>query len=169
MREPPWMVQAKAEIGVREFAGAADNPRVVAYFAACGLKASPFTDDETPWCAAFVGAMLANSGFRGTGNAMARSYTRWPGSIKLGGPVYGAVTVIHRVPEHPTQGHVGFLMGKDLNSLALLGGNQNDAVNVAKFARSRLIGYYWPFGFQIEPEWVGPPMPSNTGSGDKVT
>ena len=45
----------------------------------------PMADDESPWCAAFVGAVLAECGLAGTGSLTARSYLKWgvPGDIAV--------------------------------------------------------------------------------------
>lgn len=158
MNEPIWLTHARKFIGVHETPGAGDNETIVSFFASAGLMGEPFTDDETPWCAAFVGAVLATAGFQPTRSALARSYERWIAGIKLGATVLGAITVLDRSPPHPTQGHVGFLIGRDAGRVALLGGNQNDAVTIAIFARTRVRGYYWPKEFMIEPAWVGPQL-----------
>ena len=44
-------------------------------------------------------------------------------------------------------GHVGFAVGQDDTHLYVLGGNQSGAVNVARIARSRLLGARWPITF----------------------
>lgn len=168
MSEPLWIDWAREQIGVTEFAGEADNPKVVQYFRAAGLLGAPFLDDETPWCAAFVGAALAYAGHVGTKSAAARSYESWAGGHKLGGPVLGCVCVLERSPPKPGLGHVGFLIGRDLNRVALLGGNQGDSVSISSFPRSRVVGYYWPNAVPIKAEWVGPAMPTKIQGGGSV-
>lgn len=44
----------------------------------------------------------------------------------------------------PAAGHVGFLVGETDGDVLLLGGNQSDAVTVAAFPKSRLLGLRWP-------------------------
>ena len=63
MQQPPWMAVAWGELGQSERAGAATNPRIRDYFAEAGYAIS---DDETAWCAAFVGACLERGGFAST-------------------------------------------------------------------------------------------------------
>ena len=65
---------AKAEVGTVEWANG-NNPKVVAYFKDSGNPG--VMDDETAWCAAFVGAMLKRAGIKGTGKLNARSYLDW--------------------------------------------------------------------------------------------
>ena len=86
---------------------------------------------------------------------MARSYLAW------GEPANeartGAIAVLSRGSD-PGAGHVGFLIGETGSSVILLGGNQGDAVTVAPFDRSRLLGLRWPRGAGLEtrPAQPGP-------------
>ena len=50
-----WMDIARGELGTREVPGPDDNPRVLAYYADAGHP--DVRNDETAWCAAFVGGM----------------------------------------------------------------------------------------------------------------
>jgi uncharacterized protein (TIGR02594 family) len=136
-QEPPWLPIARGEIGVREIAGPEDNPRIQEYHASTSLKA---TDDETPWCSAFVNWCLQQAGLEGTGSAMARSWLDW--GQKVTEPQPGDVAVFARGTGN--QGHVGFCLGRSGGSVKLLGGNQNDEVNVAWQNASRLLGYRRP-------------------------
>lgn len=175
-QEPPWVAWLKTRLGLAEFKGEPDNPAIIELWRLAGLKGHAFTQDETPWCAAAVGAALEATGFRGTRDAMARSYERWPGGFRIGRPVYGAITVLDRNPPHPSQGHVGLLVGLDAKSIALLGGNQNDAVTVAVFPRSRIRtlngvpSFWWPATHEaIRPEWLVLPAPSEAQGEVKVS
>lgn len=141
MNQPSWLEFAWRELGQREVAGVGDNPRVQAYFREAG--ASGATEDSVPWCAAFAGACLKRAGFKGSGSLMARSYLVW--GEKLASPRLGAIAVLSRSGD-PTLGHVGFIVGWTTGTILLLGGNQSDAVTVAQFSRSRVIGLRWPRG-----------------------
>ncbi|MBS0233732.1 MAG: TIGR02594 family protein [Proteobacteria bacterium] len=139
MDQPAWLQAAWAEFGVREIAGKENAPEILRYFRDAGDE-NPETD-ETPWCAAFLGAMLKRAGMSGTGSLLARSYLDW--GIKLDEPRIGAVAVLSR-GDDPTTGHVGFVLGDAGEKLYLLGGNQGDAVAVAGFEKARLLGLRWP-------------------------
>lgn len=139
MDQPSWMTAAWGELGVRERAGAADEPQVVSYFREAGH--ARITEDETPWCAAFAGAMLARANVPGTGSLLARSYLAWGDQIDA--PRFGALCVLSRGSD-PGAGHVGFYIGETDEKIVLLGGNQADAVTVAAFDADRLLGYRWP-------------------------
>ena len=58
-------------------------------------------------------------------------------------PVTGAVLVFER----GSGGHVGFAVGQDDSHFFVLGGNQSDAVTIARIAKTRLLGARWPATF----------------------
>ncbi|MGU5817853.1 TIGR02594 family protein [Aeromonas caviae] len=145
MMEMSWIEEARKHIGLTEIKGPKHNPEIVAMWKA--IKRGGIKDDETPWCAAFVGACLERVGIVSTRFEGARSYVSW--GEKLGKPVFGCVVVFSR----DGGGHVGFVVGQDkAGNLLVLGGNQADAVNVKAFPRSRVTAYRWPAG---EPKPVG--------------
>lgn len=128
---------AKAYLGLAEFPGAKHNPEIVKLFAASGNAG--VKDDETPWCAAFVGAVLAQCGIKGTGKLNARSYLDWGQKIDLKDARRGDVVILSR-GNSKTQGHVAFFDGTIGDKVSLLGGNQGDKVSVATFPISRVLG-----------------------------
>lgn len=139
LEQPPWLAAAWAELGQREVRGSADNARIRAFFREVGHPA--ILHDEVAWCAAFVGACLERGGLASTRSLMARSYLRW-GDDEPAGRI-GAVAVLSRGRD-PAAGHVGFLMGETPTHVVLLGGNQGDAVSVAAYPKTRLLGLRWP-------------------------
>jgi len=153
MSIPNWMEEAVKEIGVLESPGAANNPKILKYAKDAGIQ-DIVNHDSVPWCAAFVGGMLARGGVGGTGKANAKSYLQW--GVKLNGPVLGCVVVLDR-PPHEWQGHVAFYVGRpSIGKIRLLGGNQGDMVCEADFDSGRVNQYRWPAGLPIQPIWVGP-------------
>ena len=106
MDQPRWLELAWADLGVAEAPGAANNPRVVRYYADAGHP--EVTADEVAWCAAFVGACLERAGVASTRSLMARSYLAW--GEALDEPRTGAIAVLSRGSD-PSLGHVGFLIG----------------------------------------------------------
>lgn len=144
--EPVWLRRARMDIGVQEIGGSRHNAKVLGYWERAKL---PFRDDETPWCAGFVGAMLEECGLMSTRSGMARSYSNGWG-IKLHTPVPGSVVVFWRGSPSSGSGHVAFVVGKDSSgNILCLGGNQSDAVNVKAFPANRVVGYYWPKGVPV--------------------
>ncbi|TNI85197.1 TIGR02594 family protein [Aeromonas sobria] len=132
-----WVEEARRHIGLIEIKGSKHNPEIVAMWKA--IKRGGIKDDETPWCAGFVGACLERVGVPSTRFEGARSYASW--GEKLDKPVAGCVVVFSR----DGGGHVGFVVGQDHSgNLLVLGGNQDDAVNVKAFKRHRATAYRWP-------------------------
>ncbi|MEQ1578917.1 MAG: TIGR02594 family protein [Hyphomicrobium sp.] len=139
MDQPKWLDEAWRELGQHEGPGAHDNPRILALYRDAGH--GEVTHDETAWCAAFAGACLVRAGYAGSGSLMARSYLSFGEAANESRT--GAIAVLSRGGD-PSLGHTGFLIGETDDAVILLGGNQGDAVSVAAFPRSRLLGLRWP-------------------------
>lgn len=116
---------AEKEIGTVEWKDG-NNPKVVAYFKDCGNP--QITDDETAWCAAFVGAMLYRSGSMGTNQLTARSYLNWGVEVDRKDAKPGDLVILKR-GNSTWQGHVGFFVKDNGSTITILGGNQANAVN----------------------------------------
>jgi TIGR02594 family protein len=95
-----------------------------------------------PWCAAFVGAVLADSGVEPTGSLLARSYLDWGDRVDLDAARPGDVVIFWRGRRDGWQGHVGFLAEPwgGTGTVKVLGGNQGDQVNVAGYDAGRVLG-----------------------------
>lgn len=139
MTEPDWLRAARNFIGIEEIPGDEDNDIIVSMFADCGH--SWVKDDETAWCAAFVGSMLKRSGVKGTGKLNARSYLDW--GLHLSKPEVGCIVVLKR-GTNPVLGHVGFWIGENAHLVDILGGNQSNGVNVKAYKAKDILGYRWP-------------------------
>ena len=128
-------------IGETEISGAQDNPKIVAMFKKSGN--AWVEDDETPWCAAFVGAVLHDLGVKGTMKLNARSYLDW--GTPVDEPKPGDVVVFWRGKKDGWQGHVAFFVRyDDKGRIVVIGGNQGDAVSLKPYAVSRLLGFRRP-------------------------
>ncbi len=128
---------ARADLGTWEWSDG-HNPKVLKYFKDVGHDW--VEDDETAWCAAFVGAMLKRAGLPHTGKLNARSYLKWGEIIDLKDAQEGDVVVFSRGDPNGWQGHVAFFVKEDGTKLQVLGGNQSNQVNIAKYPKSRLLG-----------------------------
>ena len=127
---------AKAEIGVTEWKKG-DNPKIVAYFKDAGHP--QVKDDETAWCAAFVGAMLKRSGAKGTGKLSARSYLDWGAPVKREDAKEGDIVIFSR-GSSSWEGHVAFFVKDNGKTITVLGANQSNAVNRRSYDADRLLG-----------------------------
>ena len=122
---------ARGYLGLKEWPGAKHNPAVMALFAKSGH--AEIKDDETPWCAAFVGAVLAEAGARGTGALNARSYMKWGEAVDISDAKAGDVVVFWRGSRDGWQGHVAFFVALKKGKIDVLGGNQSNAVSIAPY------------------------------------
>jgi uncharacterized protein (TIGR02594 family) len=161
--DPRWLTAARTQIGMTEIKkrahGQDDNPVIVDYWRRAKiLKKDTVSywepgNDETPWCAAFIGAILADCGIKGSGKALARSYESWGEPVMTGDKAMswasiplGAIVVLNRPSAGPTKGHVGFAAGASEKFVQLIGGNQNDSVSQAWFPKTRIVAVRWPTG-----------------------
>lgn len=145
MIKPPWLVAAYKELGTAEKPGVDHNIKILAYHLETTLKA---TDDETPWCSAFVCAMLEWNGIPSTRSARARSWLDW--GMAVDAPQLGCICILWRGRPEGPMGHVGFYVGESETHVRLLGGNQSNKVCVAAYSKERLLGYRWPTSEQWE-------------------
>lgn len=130
----PWIVAARTHLGEREIKGYRHNPVIVNFWKLA--KLAGIKNDEVPWCAGFVGAMLETCGIRSARSDSSRAYLDW--GERIDAPEYGCVVVFRR----PGGGHVGFCVGVDQTGrLLILGGNQGDAVSILPFDRARVTGF----------------------------
>lgn len=136
--KPEWLTTAEKEIGTKEIAGPVDNVRILEYHACTTLKA---TDDETPWCSAFINWCLEMVKIKGTKSAAARSWLDW--GKCLDEPVEGCVVILKRGA--PPSGHVClYVKDRDANYITCLGGNQGDQVKYSHYPKVDVLGYRWP-------------------------
>lgn len=143
MSELKWLELGRSFIGLSEIKGPKHNPEILQMWK--DIKRGGIKDDETPWCAAFVGSMLERSGIVSSRFEGASSYLKWGTELKE--PKYGCIVVFTRTGG----GHVGFVVGKSKNgNILVLGGNQSDAVNIKEFSTDRVTGYRWPSGIPVD-------------------
>lgn len=117
------------------------NPRIVWYHSFTTLKA---TDDETPWCSAFMCAAAFNGGYPSTRSAAAISWEKYGVEIPLENAQEGDILIFRRKDStNPNARHVTFFKrritigGKPY--IECLGGNQGNSVCVAKQKAEELI------------------------------
>lgn len=133
---------AADKLGEKEVPGAQDNPFIVWCFKEVGRP--EFKDDETPWCAAFLGAALKNTGYHYLhGNLLAREYLKY--GIELEEPEVGALIIMKRGTTE-WQGHVAFVSDIHGQTIRYIGGNQSNAVTEDSIDRydTKILGYRRP-------------------------
>lgn len=127
---PLYLGFAQCEIGTKEIHGKTNNPRVIEY-----MNASKWgkwvKDDETPWCAGFVGWCMIKAGYAVPDYSLGAK--SWANFGKGSYPVFGALAIKNRAGGG---GHVGFIIGETPSYFYILGGNQSDEVSVKKYSKS---------------------------------
>ena len=93
------------------------------------------------WCARFMNMVLQQSGYRGTGSDMARSFASY--GQRVSGPQVGAIAVMGR----HGGGHVGIITGIDAEgNPIMISGNNGNRVREAPVSRGRIFAYVMPTG-----------------------
>lgn len=129
MTKPAYIIEAERWVGTREIKGKRNNPDIVKFYEDAVGETHP---DEVSWCAAFVGACLKRTGYKGSESLAARSYANV--GTKLDGPELYSIGVM-KWTNSSWKGHVGFVVDFDENYVWLLGGNQSDQVKISRYPR----------------------------------
>lgn len=136
-----WYEEALRLIGTKEDESYRSNPEILQWAKKLNID---YRTDDIPWCGLFVahciGATLPDEELPSHPLA-ARSWA------KFGGPseaMRGAVLVFWRDSKASGRGHVGFYYAEDDEAFHVLGGNQSNAVNLARVAKNRLLAVRWP-------------------------
>lgn len=137
---------AQRFVGLKEVAGHASHPGILAMLQ---LDQPWPADDEVSWCSAFVNYIAWLLRLPRSKSLAARSW------LAVGAPIglmearaaFDVVVLSRGEPPQPGKeilaapGHVGFYAGSEtIGQVSLLAGNQGDAVNVASFPVTRVLG-----------------------------
>jgi uncharacterized protein (TIGR02594 family) len=129
----PWFPIAYGELGEKEIAGAAANPRIVEYLHSTNIGAAYDNTDETAWCSAFVNWCVEKAGHAGTDSASALSWGSW--GTNATAPVPGDIVVFNWGGGN---GHVGFFVSSTKDIVKVLGGNQGNEVCIKDWNRDKV-------------------------------
>lgn len=115
-----------------------DGATLSGFFKASGVNLDPA---KTAWCAAFVNAVLASNGVKGTGSLAASSFKNY-GSGTIA-PQQGDIVVLKpQTQDGATTGHVGFFEGMNKDgTIRVLGGNQGNSVKSSNFNARDVVSY----------------------------
>jgi uncharacterized protein (TIGR02594 family) len=129
---------ALSQYGLKEVSGTSNNPEIMKFFHEIGH--SWVQGDETAWCSAFVNWCCLKSGAPMSGKLNARSWLT-VGAPIADDPMIGDIAVFWRESPQSWKGHVGFFIRDDGDFIWVLGGNQNNQVNISPYRKSRLLQY----------------------------
>jgi uncharacterized protein (TIGR02594 family) len=129
---------ALSQYGITEILGHdKNNPEIMKYFSEIGKNW--VKDDETAWCSAFVNWVCKKAGHGYSGELNARSWLQT--GIETKSPEMGDIVVFWRESPDSWKGHVAFYIKEDKNHVWVLGGNQNNQVNIRVYLKSQLLQY----------------------------
>jgi uncharacterized protein (TIGR02594 family) len=136
---------AQRFIGIKEVAGVASNPQILAMLQ---LDQKWPEDDSVAWCSAFVNYVCWLLRLPRSKNLAARSWLRVGIPILLSDASPESDVVILKRGEGTqpgpdvvdAPGHVGFFAGAENGFVYLLSGNQGDSVNISRFDAERILG-----------------------------
>jgi uncharacterized protein (TIGR02594 family) len=138
----PWLQEAFNLLGTREQPGAGSNEAILGW--AHALKLTSYDDDDIPWCGLFVahciGSQLPEETLPGRPLG-ARNWAKFGNDTQ---PQLGAVMVFWRQSKTSGMGHVGFYWAEDDQAYHILGGNQSNAVTIARLEKARFFDARWP-------------------------
>jgi uncharacterized protein (TIGR02594 family) len=139
--DPAWLKAAFGDLGLKETPGPRSNPRVVEMYDLAGHP--EIKDDAVAWCAAAMGAWLVKANLKGTGSLAARSYLNYGRKLPTERIPRGAILIFRRGTSS-WQGHVCICLADYGETLVVIGGNQSDAVTIARYPKAALLGARWP-------------------------
>jgi peptidoglycan hydrolase-like protein with peptidoglycan-binding domain len=170
---PPWLANIRADLGLEEFAGSANNPKIIAKTIAIadrfpnvpGFRQYSLLykdDSDQAWCGLEAADAVSADGHMPPFGAedierylWARSWAKF--GVALSSPRVGAILVFDR--------HVAFLNRIiDANTYEVIGGNQGSpqggAVTLSRRKASEVVAMRWPAGAPVGIDPVlGPPPP----------
>jgi uncharacterized protein (TIGR02594 family) len=138
----PWLQEAFHLIGTREKPGAGSNEAILGW--AHDLELTSYNDDDIPWCGLFVAHCIDLQLPEETlpSNPLgARNWAKFGNETQ---PQLGAVMVFWRRSKASGLGHVGFYWAEDDRAYHILGGNQSNAVSIARLQKDRFLEARWP-------------------------
>ncbi len=153
----PWITEARSALGRHE---ARDRSWLMEWLKRDGRSLGD--PSNNPWCGDFVETCMRVGlpdepllGALGLNPYWARNWLLFGQETR---PVVGAVLVFAR----GSGGHVGFALGQDDTHFYVLGGNQSDAVTIARVAKARLLKARWPRTYPIRPARLPTMAPGET-------
>ena len=136
---------AQRFVGLAEESGPASNPLIVAMLR---LDAKWAKDDSIAWCSAFANFIAWLLRLPRSKSLSARSWLAVGTPIPLEDAIPENDIVVLKRGKTPqpgpavmaAPGHVGFFAGMDGASVLVLGGNQSDAVGIARWPAKDVLG-----------------------------
>lgn len=138
---PPWYEELLRRKGLHEVK---NRSALMAWLRSDGKTLGD--PAKLPWCGDAIQTCLALTlpdELQPTNPYLARNWLKF--GIPLATPALGCILVFWRGSKTGTSGHIGLYAGEDAQGyLHVLGGNQSDAITIARLDKARLLGMRWP-------------------------
>lgn len=131
--------------GIREIAGPSSHPQILAWLKRTeALYPTDLSIDDSKyaWCGVFVGNMVLDLVAQGAQMPAppqyfqgARNWTKWGKKVPTETAQKGDVVVLRRPGGH----HVAIVKELGTADLTVLGGNQGDALTIARYALDKVV------------------------------
>jgi uncharacterized protein (TIGR02594 family) len=130
------LLEMLSRYGLTEVNGPQSHPDIIKMGQELGIE---IEDDSTfSWCSILLCYYAKKLSYEQPNSPAARSWLKMP--LVVLKPTLGDVVVLWRESPSSWKGHVGLFINWDKDFVWLLGGNQNNQINISKFTRSRILG-----------------------------
>lgn len=148
--DPPWLIAAFRDLGLREVPGPRSSPRICEMYSAAGHPAPEKLDDSKwSWCSAAMNAWFVESGLKGTGSLMGRSWLKRGNKLNSSKRLPRGALLVFKYDDNPSHGHICCLLQDNGDRLRVIGANQGNAVSVMSWPRDKMIGAVWPSDYPM--------------------
>lgn len=131
------LIDMLSHYGLKEVDGPQSNPEIIKMGKELGFDIAD--DSTTAWCSLAMNYYAKKNGYEYSGALDARSWLKMP--ILVLKPQLGDVVVFWRESPQSWKGHVGLFIAQDNNIVYVLGGNQNNGINISAYPRDQLLGF----------------------------
>lgn len=123
--------------GIKEVPGEDSHPEIlrIIQWAMPSVK----DDSSAAWCAIFISKAIDECCSPFPAVKAARSFLNH--FTKVDKPQYGDIVIFWRGSRNGWKGHVGLYIREDETHIWVLGGNQENQVNIRRYTKSRVLGY----------------------------
>ncbi len=154
---PRMLIEALKLYGTVETPGEGNTPTIMAWANELGL-ARVYTADSVAWCGLFMAIVAKRAGKELPASPLwALNWSKF--GEEAGQPMLGDVLTFTR----NGGGHVALYVGEDATAYHVLGGNQGDAVSIARIDKKRLYRARSPIYATAQPANVRPVILANSG------
>lgn len=130
------LIKAMELYGCQAIRGNSHNNEIVKMLRELDPKVA---DDDTPWCSAFLYRVVKDIGIDVNVTLAARSWLKVGTEVLI--PKMGDIAIFWRKDKNSWQGHAAIFIREGVSHITILGGNQNNMVQISLYSKIQLLGY----------------------------